>query len=160
MLASPRFLRTSPSPHAPSEALEGATKSDMDDDDVVSPSDGRVAAPATNRAADLRLVRAWRARAIAFGSDDELEGEGEEDSTTRRARFERIAKWRTSGPRAKTVWTERTDGLWGPPGNGGSNHGTRREAVEEIQTDQNRGNERMLCVNIDGHGCKSTGIVA
>ena len=63
---------------------------------MVSPSDGRVAAPATNRAADLRLVRAWRARAIAFGSDDELEGEGEEDSTTRRARFERIAKWRTS----------------------------------------------------------------
>ena len=32
--------------------------------------------------------------------------------------------------------------------------------MEEIQTDQIRGYERMACMNIDGHGCKSPGIVA
>jgi len=63
---------------------------------VVSPSDARVVAPTTNRAADLRLARALEARTVAFGSDAELEGEGEEDITMRRARFARMAKWRTS----------------------------------------------------------------
>lgn len=32
--------------------------------------------------------------------------------------------------------------------------------LEEIQTDQNHGNERMPCMNIDGHDGKGPGIVA